>query len=166
MENFLVCLHGIMTTFTQTYQCKIDAKGRIAIPSSLKEDLAPFIEQGMVLKRSAFDPCVELYTKEKWNEIIQKISKLNQFSRKNRDFIRLFTADVTFVEPDSAGRLLVPKPLFDYAKLNKEIVLSSMMGFLEIWDKTQYENKIASIDEEEFARLTEETMNDNGTELS
>jgi MraZ protein len=90
---------------------------------------------------------------------MEKMGKLNRFNRKNNDFIRRFTAGVKTVELDAAGRLLIPKDLSSFAGIDKEIVISSAINIIEIWDKNQYEQAIneAAID---FADLAEEVMGD------
>ena len=124
-----------MTNLIGTYECKIDAKGRILLPSALKKQFLPLLEKGFVLKRSVFQTCVELYPMNEWNGLMQKMNKLNRFKKKNNDFIRRFTAGVKTVEVDGSGRLLVPKDLAAYAGLKKEIVLSSAINIVEIWNK-------------------------------
>lgn len=98
--------------------------------------------------------------------MMQKINKLNRFVKKNNDFIRRFTAGVKVVEIDALGRLLVPKDLTTFAQISKDIVLSSAVNIIEIWDKDLYEK---SIDDSvvDFADLAEDVMgnindDDNG----
>lgn len=98
--------------------------------------------------------------------MMQKINKLNRFVKKNNDFIRRFTAGVKVVEIDTLGRLLVPKDLTTFAQISKDIVLSSAVNIIEIWDKELYEK---SIDDSvvDFADLAEDVMgnvndDDNG----
>lgn len=140
-----------------TYECKIDAKGRLLIPAPLKKQLAQSLQDGFVLKRSVFQPCLELYSMQEWNSMMQKINKLNRFVKKNNDFIRRFTAGVKVVEIDNLGRLLVPKDLMNFAQISKDIVLSSAVNIVEIWDKDLYEK---AIDDSvvDFADLAEEVM--------
>ena len=95
-----------LTSFIGTYECKVDAKGRLMLPTSLKKQFGS-LEEGFVLKRSVFQPCLELYPMDEWNKMMQKINKLNRFVKKNNDFIRRFTAGVKMVEIDTNGRLLL-----------------------------------------------------------
>ena len=92
-----------------------------------------------------------------WEALMQKVNKLNRFKKKNNDFIRRFTAGVKFIELDASGRLLVPKDLIAFANISKEIVVSSAVNIIEIWDKDNYENAIdnAAIN---FGDLAEEVM--------
>ncbi|MFZ4670976.1 MAG: division/cell wall cluster transcriptional repressor MraZ [Flavobacterium sp.] len=157
-----------MNSIVGTYECKVDAKGRLMIPSALKKQLANSLQDGFVLKRSVFQPCLELYPMTEWDSMMQKINKLNRFVKKNNDFIRRFTAGVKVVEVDDLGRLLIPKDLVAFGKIAKDIVLSSAVNIVEIWDKDLYEKAIAG-DDVDFADLAEDVMgntSDDGNGLS
>ena len=145
-----------MSTLIGTYECKVDAKGRLMIPAPLKKQFAS-LEDGFVLKRSVFQPCLELFPMAEWNKMMAKINKLNRFVKKNNDFIRRFTAGVKVVEIDATGRLLIPKDLIVFGKIDKDLVLSSAINIIEIWDKTLYENAIENATDD-FADLAEEVM--------
>ncbi|MGB2514544.1 MAG: division/cell wall cluster transcriptional repressor MraZ [Flavobacteriaceae bacterium] len=142
-----------------TYECKADTKGRIMVPIAIKKQLAAAASNGFVLKRAVFNTCLELYPMKEWEGLMDKVNGLNRFNKKNNDFIRRFTAGVKTVEMDASGRLLIPKDLVNYAKIKKEIVISSTVNILEIWDKSLYETAIdeAALD---FGALAEEVMGD------
>ncbi|WP_166920410.1 division/cell wall cluster transcriptional repressor MraZ [Flavobacterium poyangense] len=155
-----------MNTIVGTYECKVDAKGRLMMPAPLKKQLASSLQDGFVLKRSVFQPCLELYPMEEWDLMMKKINKLNRFVKKNNDFIRRFTAGVKVVEIDALGRLLVPKDLVAFSSISKDVVFSSAVNIVEIWDKDLYEKSISGEDMD-FADLAEEVMgnindDDNG----
>ena len=154
-----------MNHFIGTYECKADVKGRIMIPISLKKQLAYSSEEGFVIKRAVFNPCLELYPLTQWNLMMEKINLLNRFHKKNNDFIRLFTAGVKTIDIDSLGRLLIPRDLMIHSKIIKNIVVSSAVNILEIWDKDLYEASIdaATID---FGSLAEEVMGDKNKNVS
>ncbi|PTM06976.1 MAG: division/cell wall cluster transcriptional repressor MraZ [Bacteroidetes bacterium] len=146
-----------MNSLIGTYECKADAKGRLMLPVALKKQLSPVMQNGFVLKRAVFQPCLELYPMSEWESLMQKVNKLNRFKKKNNDFIRRFTAGVKVVELDASGRLLIPKDLIAFADISKELVVSSAVNIVEIWDKGNYEKAIddAALD---FADLAEEVM--------
>ena len=155
-----------MNTLTGTYECKADIKGRLMLPVALKKQLAGSMGNGFVLKRAVFQPCIELYSAQEWEALMQKVNKLNRFKKKNNDFIRRFTAGVKVVDLDASGRLLIPKDLLGFAKIEKEIVVSSAVSIVEIWDKTLYEKAINDA-ASDFADLAEEVMGqDNADGLS
>lgn len=149
-----------MLNIIGSYECKADAKGRVMVPAPLKKQLASVVQEGFVIKRAVFQPCLELYPMKEWEEMMKKMSKLNRFTRKNNDFIRMFTAGVKVVELDAAGRLLIPRDLMSFAGIDKELVVSSAIEKLEIWDKDKYEDSI-SVSPEDFADLAEEVMGKN-----
>ncbi|MDA9111492.1 division/cell wall cluster transcriptional repressor MraZ [Flavicella sp.] len=146
-----------------TYECKADAKGRMLLSAALKKQLDPVLSKGFVLKRSVFQPCLELYPMQEWESVMQQMNRLNRFVKKNNDFIRRFTAGVKYVELDASGRLLVPKDLLVFSGITKELVVSSAINIIEIWDKDRYEQAIdeATVD---FAELAEEVMGNQTTQ--
>ncbi|MBJ6366471.1 division/cell wall cluster transcriptional repressor MraZ [Snuella sedimenti] len=146
-----------MDSLIGTYECKVDAKGRLMMPVALKKQLSPVLEEGFVLRRSVFQKCLELYPMAEWQVLMQKINKLNKFKKKNNDFIRRFTAGVKMVEVDVNGRLLIPKDLTVFANISKNIVVASAINIVEIWDKDLYEQAIDDA-ADDFAELAEEVM--------
>lgn len=139
------------------HECKLDAKGRLMLPAPLKKQLQKVLSDGFVLKRSLFQKCLELYPMTEWNGLVGKVNGLNRFVKKNNDFIRMFNAGVKMVELDTTGRLLIPKDLITYSGVSKELVLSSSVNMIEIWDKTLYEESINNPDID-FGALAEEVM--------
>ena len=138
------------------------------LPSQLKKQLNSVLDEGFVIKRAVFQPCLEIYPMSEWNMLMEKVNKLNRFVKKNNDFIRRFTAGVKMVELDASGRLLIPKDLHSFAGISNEVVLSSAVNIIEIWDKSSYEKAIDDATGD-FAQLAEEVMggeNDIPDELS
>ena len=154
-----------MDHFIGSYECKLDSKGRIMIPVAIKKQLNPILSKGFVIKRAVFSNCLELYPIDEWNVLMEKVNSLNRFNKKNNDFIRRFNAGVRTINIDSSGRLLIPKNLISYVNIKKEIVISSTVNILEIWDKSNYEKAIdeATID---FGSLAEEVMGNKDENVS
>lgn len=146
-----------MLNLIGVHECKMDAKGRVAIPSGLKKQLLPMLERGFVIKRSVFQKCLELYPMDEWERTMNKVNKLNRFVKKNNDFIRMFTAGVKLIDMDANGRLNIPKDLMNFANLSSELVLSSSVGMIEVWNKDAYENSIND-PEVDFGALAEDVM--------
>lgn len=146
-----------LNTIIGTYECKADNKGRLMIPAPLKKQLHEGLDQGFVLKRSVFQQCLELYPMAEWEKMMSKLNKLNRFVKKNNDFIRAFTAGVRVVEMDAAGRVLIPKDLAVYGGIEGEVVLSSAVNIVEIWNKERYEASV-NVSDEDFASLAEDVM--------
>ena len=146
-----------MINIIGTYECKADSKGRVMFPSALKKQLHKIIEDGFVIKRSVFNQCLEIYPMYEWNEVVAKVNRLNRFVKRNNDFIRSYMAGLKVVDVDGSGRFLIPKDLLSFANLDKEIVLSSSVNMIEIWDKQRYELSISET-LKDFGSLAEDVM--------
>ena len=146
-----------MINIIGTYECKADVKGRVMFPSALKKQLNSVMQEGFVIKRSVFNKCLEIHPISEWNKVVEQVNKLNRFVKKNNDFIRSYMSGLKGVDVDAAGRFLIPKDLYLFADLQKEIVLSSSVNMIEIWDKDKYEDSVAEtlVD---FGNLAEDVM--------
>ncbi len=148
-----------MLNILGTYECKVDAKGRLMFPVAYKSQMGEELKQGFVIKRSIFKKCLELFPIAQWRDESQMVSRLNMFKKKNAEFVTKFMAGVKPVEPDGSGRLLIPRDLLKYGGITKEIVLTSVVNRIEIWDKTAYERAV-DYDPDDFANLAEDVMGD------
>jgi MraZ protein len=154
-----------MINLIGTYECKIDVKGRLLLPVNLKKQLGDHVNESFIVRRSVFQNCLELHPFSEWKLTMEKINKLNKFVKKNNDFIRMYNAGVRIVELDSNGRLLIPKDLSKIYFSNNEIVLTSAINIVEIWDKMQYENLINN-SADDFADLSESVMGNQAEDVS
>ncbi|CAM4397125.1 MraZ protein [Pedobacter westerhofensis] len=138
------------------FDCKLDAKGRMMVPSGLKKQLPNVDQEGLVVNRG-FEKHLVIYPKKVWEDIVEELSKLNQFEKKTREFIRFFTRGATELTMDSAGRVNLPKSLLEYAGIDAEVVLACQFNKIELWSKSAYDNFMDS-EPEDFANLAEEVM--------
>jgi MraZ protein len=126
-------------------------------PAALKKQLQTVIGDSFVIKRSVFNQCLEIHPINEWDKVIQQVTKLNRFVKKNNDFIRSYMAGLKVVDVDVSGRFLIPKDLLLFASLEKEIVLSSSVNMIEIWDKNMYESSVSET-LKDFGDLAEDVM--------
>ena len=154
-----------MINLIGTYECKIDIKSRIMLPVNLKKQLGDHINEGFIVKRSVFQNCLELHPFSEWKLTMEKINKLNKFVKKNNDFIRRYNAGVRIIELDNSGRLLIPKELSKQYFSSNELVLTSAINIIEIWDKSRYE-KVINDTELDFAELSESVMGNQSDGVS
>lgn len=148
-----------MNGFHGEYEATVDAKGRFLLPGSLRKQL-PEAENRFILSRG-FEKCLTLYPLKSWELIIAKISSLNDFDPKVRQFRRQFLGGATEVELDTAGRLLLPASLKEFAGLGKDIVLAAALDRFEIWDAVKYKQLFEDFSPEAFSNLAQEVMTDN-----
>ena len=127
-----------MTSLIGEYDCKVDAKGRFMFPVNLRKQLEEVFEKGFVINRNLHQKCLVLYPIAEWNKLNKKLSKLNRLIKANDVFVRKFTGGATAAEADSAGRVLLPKSLVEYADITTDIKVLGSNNVIEIWDKKLY----------------------------
>lgn len=149
-----------MTGFLGEYEVTLDSKGRFLLPAGLKKQLPEGDSAFFVINRG-FEKCLTLYPLSSWEPIYSKISKLNDFDPKVREFRRWFLNGAIQMELDSAGRMLVPKNLIEHAGLEKDVVLVSAVNKIEIWDKKKYQELFDSYSSEAFSEVAAQVMNGN-----
>lgn len=146
-----------MTGFLGEYPATLDAKGRFLLPAGFKKQL-PEEELGRFVINRGFEMCLALYPVKNWEPLFNDISQLNDFDPKVRQFRRNFLNGATFVEPDTAGRILVPPNLKGHALLDKDIILVAAVNKLEIWDSNKYKQLFDSFSPESFSDLAKDVM--------
>jgi len=146
-----------MTGFLGEFEATLDAKGRFLLPAGFKKQL-PEEELGRFVINRGFEMCLALYPVKNWEPLFNDISKLNEFDPKVRQFRRNFLNGATFVEPDTAERILVPPNLKEYAGLEKNIILVAAVNKLEIWDSNKYKQLFDSYSPEAFSDLAKDVM--------
>jgi MraZ protein len=147
-----------MIGFLGEYEVTMDAKGRFLLPAGFKKQLPEEGANLFVINRG-IEQCLSLYPIKSWEPIFSDISKLNDFDPKVREFRRYFLNGATPIELDSAGRILIPKGLMEYAGLEKDVVLASAVNKIEIWDKSKYKKFFESFSQDSFSTLANEVMN-------
>ncbi len=123
------------------YECKIDAKGRMRMPSGLISQLGEGEKHSFVINRG-FEKCLMLYPEAVWQQISEEVNALNLYNKKNRDFVRYFYRGAQELLQDSADRILIPKRLLEYAGIEKDLILSAYNGRIEIWAKDEYDTML------------------------
>lgn len=134
--------------FMGEYHHSIDDKGRIIIPSKIRNDLG----DNFIVTRG-LDNCLFIYPKEEWNGIINKYKSLPN-TKDARNFMRFFLSGATNVEFDKQGRINIPLPLASYAGLKKDCVIIGVNERLEIWSKERWE-QFVSCNEDNFSDIAD-----------
>ena len=146
-----------LTDFLGEFEATLDVRGRFLLPVGFKKQLPEEESLHFVINRG-FEKCLTLYPQQSWEPLYSKISSLNDFDPKVREFRRYFLNGATEVELDSAGRLLLPPNLKEYAGLEKDIVLASAIDKIEIWSVENYKKFFESYSPDDFSDLAKQVM--------
>lgn len=123
--------------FIGEYQHSIDSKGRVIIPTKLREGLG---EKFIVTK--GLDHCLFAYPQSEWSQLEEKLKTLPLASKDARAFVRFFFSGATECEVDKQGRALLSSNLREHASLDKDVVLIGVSTRVEIWSKEKWEEYI------------------------
>lgn len=154
MWNWNFQMSGLIGEF----ECKLDSKGRLSLPSKLRVQFPDSAGNILVVNRG-FEKCLVLYTKEDWLAETAKLNSVDDFmSPEIRRFKRVFTNGANLVQIDSAQRILIPKKILEYAELESDIVLSALNNKVEIWSKSNYDNELG-VNSDELSNLASHFFN-------
>ena len=134
--------------FIGEYEHTVDQKGRLIMPSKLREGLG---EKFIVTK--GLDGCLFAYSLEEWTNLENKLNTLPLTNKDARAFVRTFFAGATECDTDKQGRFLISGNLRTYAELEKDVVIIGVSTRVEIWSKAKWEkyNDDDSVSQDEIA---------------
>ena len=132
-----------------TYNHTMDAKGRMAFPNKLREQLGPDFVITIGL-----EGCLYAYSREEWEKFTDKLSTLTGATGKAA--IRKFAANAIIADCDKQGRVLIPANLREHAALDHDITVIGNINRAEIWDSIRYEEQDSKFSDEELSAVLEE----------
>lgn len=141
----------VLGMFRGEYNHTIDTKGRMSVPSKLRDSLG---ESFVVTK--GLDGCLMAYATEEWEKFEEKLQSLPLTNKNARKLVRHFSGGAIDVEVDGQGRILLPANLREHAGLVKEVVFIGMGNRVEIWSKSKYEEDGTYEDMDEVASTLED----------
>ncbi len=133
------------------YEHSVDVKGRLIMPSKLREDIG---EKFVVTK--GLDGCLFVFSLKEWEIFQEKLRALPVSNKNARDFSRFFLAGAIECEIDKQGRFLITSNLREFASLDKDVVIIGVTTRLEIWDRDKW--KAYNSDENISAETIAENM--------
>lgn len=133
----------------------IDEKGRIIIPSKIREELG----EEIIVTRGLED-CLFVYSLDEWSLIVSKLKTLPFTKKDARSFTRMFLSGATSASFDKQGRIKIPTPLTSYASLTKECVIIGVNDRLEIWSLEKW-NRFMEESKEDLSDLADHLFETN-----
>lgn len=151
-----------MYQLTGEYECSIDPKGRLRIPTALLRQFGGTSALSLVVNRG-FEKHLMLYPREVWNRKVAEVNQLNIYNTNDRNFMRYFYRGASELELDNVDRVLIPKSLMDYAGIDKDVILFAYHEQIEIWSKEAY-NQMISVEPDDFSALAESVFGNRRNE--
>lgn len=145
-----------------SYIVSIDAKGRMSIPTKLRDGLQRVSDGQLVVTVSPTGECLWLYTLLAWEAVERKLVSLPTLNQQARKLRRMLIGHADDCDMDGSGRILVPAHLREYAQISKKAVLVGQGDKYEIWDEAHWEahrNEMLTVEMDESSLPAElETM--------
>ncbi|QQS34929.1 MAG: division/cell wall cluster transcriptional repressor MraZ [Ignavibacteriales bacterium] len=132
--------------FRGQFTYSIDTKGRISIPAKLRKQISPEANDSFVITQGT-GTCIDIYPLNEWQQIEERLLKLNSFTPDDSLFIRMMLQHATEDTMDSQSRILIPQPLIEYAKIDKDVLILGVLKKIEIWNPQIYQNYISQTKE-------------------
>ncbi len=147
-----------MARFFGEHRAKADDKGRLVFPSAFKALLPSDGSVQLVVKKDAFDQCLNIFTFDEWNSRLEEVkAKLNTHKRDHSRLWRAYTSGIAIVSPEGKfGRIMIPRHMLESIGVVKEVVFSGCDFKIELWAKDKYEAEAMS--DQEFSEMVEKIL--------
>jgi MraZ protein len=126
-----------MSSFKGSFTYTADSKGRINIPAKMRKNLLPEANNSFVITRG-FEQCIFVYPQDEWMKREAEIGKLMQTDPSHRYFTRMLLQYATDAELDGQSRIVLPKELLQYAKIENEVLILGVFDRIEVWNPEEY----------------------------
>ena len=127
-----------MSQFYGNHAISMDVKGRIAVPTRVRELLQDCCGGRIVLTAHTESRCLHVFPEDQWNEVLAKLEGAPTFNERFRRIKLTLVGYATMLELDGNGRILIPGPLRDYGHLTKKLMLVGQGKSLELWDEDDF----------------------------
>lgn len=143
--------------FIGNIEAKVDSKGRAFLPATFRKVLSASGEEGLILRKDVFQPCLVIYPESVWNEQMDTLrSRLNRWNAEHQRIFRQFVSDAEILNLDSNGRFLISKRQLTQTGINQNIKFIGMGDCIEIWNNDTCTAQMKDL--EEFSNILQEMM--------
>lgn len=137
------------------YHNNLDLKGRVVIPSKLRDILG----EKIVLTRG-LDGSLFIFSYNAWIRLTEKLTALTFTEKENRNFSRFFLSGATTLEFDKQGRIIIPNFLREYANLEKDVIIIGVLDRVEVWSKENWD-KFMDLNFKSLSNISSNLFNSN-----
>ena len=122
----------------------VDDKGRVAIPTAYRDEVARGGNRLVVTYNPYEAGCLWLYPESEWQRVRDQVNALPNAKRVHRNLQLKLVGAATLVEPDGNGRIVLPPTHRGAAGIEKKAVLLGMGGKFELWSEQAHAAQIQS----------------------
>ncbi len=130
-----------MSSFKGSYIYAVDEKGRVSIPARMRKYLSPEANETFVITRGT-ETCLFLFPLDEWEKLEKKLKELNTFNPQHRLLVRILLMWAVEVTLDNQSRIMIPKNLLEFAKIDKEALIIGALDRIEIWNPSVFEEYV------------------------
>jgi MraZ protein len=116
----------------------MDPKGRMAIPTRIRDALVESCGGRLVVTAHTEDRCLLVYPEPEWLVLLPQIEALPSFNKVSQRVKRILIGYASTLEIDANGRVLVPPTLREYANIDKKMMLVGQGKKLELWSEESW----------------------------
>lgn len=124
--------------FLSTYINKIDAKGRVSVPSSFRSMLTQHEFSGVIAYQSIGNQCIEGCSYDRIMHLSSSIDNLDPYSDEHDAFATIILGGSVKLPFDSEGRIILPGSLIEFSKLEDKACFVGKGQTFEIWQPEQF----------------------------
>ena len=145
-----------MSSFKGSFNYTVDSKGRINIPAKMRKNLSPEANNSFVITRG-FEPCIFVYPNDEWAKRELELGKLQQTNSQDRFFTRMLLQYATDAELDGQHRIVLPKELMEYAKIDGEVFILGAFDRIEVWNPEEFKKYLGN-QQEDYLTVAEKVF--------
>ena len=118
------------------YDSKVSSKFQISFPVKFRKELGD-----RLIATKGLENCLIIVSEENWKTLLEGTEGEPFTKRSTREVQRYLLGNAQEIELDSKGRCILPQYLREYAHLKEDVVFAGIERFVEIWDKTHWEEE-------------------------
>ncbi|MCS7228647.1 MAG: division/cell wall cluster transcriptional repressor MraZ [Candidatus Kryptonium sp.] len=145
-----------MSSFKGSYIYAVDEKGRVSIPARMRKYLSPEANETFVITRGT-ETCLFLFPLDEWEKLEKRLKELNTFNPQHRLLIRILLMWAVEVTLDNQSRIMIPKNLLEFAKIDKEALIIGALDRIEIWNPEVF-NEYVNTQPESYESIAEKVL--------
>ncbi|CUS98556.1 division/cell wall cluster transcriptional repressor MraZ [Candidatus Chrysopegis kryptomonas] len=130
-----------MSSFKGSYIYAVDEKGRVSIPARMRKYLSPEANETFVITRGT-ETCLFLFPLDEWEKLERRLKELNTFNPQHRLLVRILLMWAVEVTLDNQSRIMIPKNLLEFAKIEKEALIIGALDRIEIWNPNVFQEYV------------------------